>query len=309
MTTLVETTTPNGSAGPFVPLTDGALPCADCGIAGSVGGQVEQVPSIPPTFHAIRSWRGSLSSFGRCPACRARHERAERYVADHEQWAASIGRYLATERVGSALTALAILGRDIADSDLGLMLPRLWPPAHQLHFASTFAARPAGHANPEPWSHVTAGDRDALRRAYAAGLRDRVALHEPAVPIPCPSGACLMCGVGSIERSAIEVSQRGGVAPTVVAVWRQVEGPDAGHCCPDCWRAVDEAGAIGQTATKRAVLAYAKTTGLLLRTGGGLGRLRNRVEDEDLRLPMWSESGATKPNLFRFAHLAAALDF
>jgi hypothetical protein len=87
------------------------------------------------------------------------------------------------------------------------------------------------------------------------------------VPIRCPSGGCLFCGVGSVSRSAIEVSRRRGPLAVAKVVWRSVttvpsalgsRGPDVvrGHVCPPCADAVDTEHAVGHSARAHALLAY-----------------------------------------------------
>ena len=107
------TTTHPGLLGLLLPLPDHALACEGCGVEVEHAAwvtPVEAVPSLPPDHLSARTWRGAASGFGRCPACQAIHDRAEAYLAEHEQWAASVGRFIATERVTSALIALATFG-------------------------------------------------------------------------------------------------------------------------------------------------------------------------------------------------------
>ena len=171
-------------------LPEDALGCEFCGCAlipGETRGEVVEVPSLPPDRIAVRSWRGSAERFARCADCQAITDRAEAYLADHEQWAASVGRYIATEGVVSSLSALAILGRDIADKDLGLMLPRLWPSGPSDAVRRDVRGRPAGPPHLAPWSHVC--PRIATRCAGPTPRASRPGRPDAsrAVPIPCPS--------------------------------------------------------------------------------------------------------------------------
>jgi len=82
--------------------------------------------------------------------------------------------------------------------------------------------------SPSPWAHVKIGQRLALRQAYAAMLRARVAQSAPPVKISPPAlttdgtgtaghevavnAACLFCGIGYPTMSAAEVEQAQGRA-------------------------------------------------------------------------------------------------
>jgi hypothetical protein len=121
--------------------------------------------------------------------------------------------------------------------------------------------------SPRPWAHVTLTQRAALRAAYAAVLRDRLALSAPLVAIRCPSGGCLLCGISSVDRAAIEGASRGGTDAVSHAVRRSVSttppalggrGREAvhGHVCPACATAIEGEGAVGHSARGRALVAY-----------------------------------------------------
>jgi hypothetical protein len=187
-----------------------------------------------------------------------------------------------------------------------------------------FARRPAAHGvwfsnplsltrdrcSPWPWAHVTLSQRADLRKAYADAMRDRLTLAQPPVALRCPTGACVFCGVGSVNRAAIEVARRGGVKAMSHAVWREVNtdpkalgsrGPERilAHTCPACSAAIEEAGAIGWVARAVAVVNY-----LALSEPKKAERLRSMLSDDRPPvLPAWRVMPKARPSVEPWEHL------
>jgi hypothetical protein len=123
--------------------------------------------------------------------------------------------------------------------------------------------------NPRAWAHVGLGARQELRAAFAAGLRDLVARHQPPVSVACPQdGGCLYCGRGSVSISAEQLSRLGGAQAATRAAWRPTTttvtalggtGPDrlTGHLCATCAGALEQVGgAVGLTSRAQAVVDH-----------------------------------------------------
>ncbi|MBD8870925.1 hypothetical protein [Nocardioides donggukensis] len=291
-----------------IKLPPGHLACEACGIAVDdrrVSSTVAQPSSghLPP-----RS-----AEFTRCSSCEAVRTSAAAYVTAHPAYAARIGPDIAVERVEAVLFGLEIIGQTTS-TDLGLLLPRLHPAAHSVRFSNPLTLT-IGLCSPRPWAHVTLTQRDELRRAYAAGLRDRLAQSEPPVAIRCPTGGCVFCGLASVNRAAIEVARRGGVEAVSRAVWREVNtnpkalgsrGPERiwGHACPACALAIEDAGAIGWPARAQAVVTY-----LSHKSPSRAQRLRAEVEgDFPPVLPAWRVIPSPKPSREPWAHLHKVID-
>lgn len=259
-----------------IPLPESHAACECCGVAVPAGG-----------------------GWALCPSCAAIRTAAERYAEGHRALAARVGPVILAERVESVLLGLAIIGQPPPATDLGLLLPRLHPAAHQVRFRQPYRMT-EGLCSPHPFAHVTLTERAELRAAYAAYLADRLSLSAPPVTIRCPSGGCAMCGLSSVDRSALEVARRGGPKATSSAVWRPVmttrtalgrPGPDrvAGHLCPACDHAVEESGhAIGQSAMSRSIRSH------LLTHGEDRARRwdASREDDFPVRLVGWAVTGA-----------------
>lgn len=229
------------------------LACEACGIA---------VPAAPsPDL----KYRMKDTEFARCADCEKVRTQAQAYVDAHPALAARIGPDIARERIESVLFGLTVLGLT-PSGDLAMMLPRMHPASHGVWFSNPLVIR-NGLCSPRPWAHVSLGQRAELRKAFGETLRDRLALSAPPVTIACPTGGCLLCGVRSIERSAVEVAQSGGAKVVAHKAWRPVltsvhalgrRSPDQanGHVCPSCSDAINDAGGIGQIAIGTAVIAH-----------------------------------------------------
>lgn len=212
------------------------------------------------------------------------------------------------------LFGLAILHQEPPTEDLGALLPRMHPPSHGVWFSNP-GKLTRDLCSAYPWAHVTTAQRAELRSAYAAVLRDRLALSEPPVAIRCPSGGCLLCGVASVDRAAIEVTRRGGPLATAQAVWLPISpsptalggsGPDLvkGHVCPACADAIDSAGAVGPTARGLAVVAHVGQS-----SEEKAERLRDRLGDDfPPVLPAWAALRDAEPSAEPWSHLRRVLD-
>lgn len=290
-----------------IKLPSGHLACEACGVAVLTRAVASRTVLPSPSergMHAVE--------FARCSSCEGVRAQAEAYVDAHPALAARLGD-IAAERIESALFGLAILGQK-PSGDLALLLPRMHPAAHGVWFSNPLTLQPQ-RCSPYPWAHVSLGQRAELRKAFAATLRDRLALSEPPVEVACPSGGCLLCGVRAIERSAIEVTQRGGLAAVARAVWRPVltsvhalgrRGPDqvSGHVCPACSEAITDAGGIGQHAIGNAVLAHVQHT----RGETKARRLQSLLMDDfPMHLLGWGALNA-RPSGTPWFHLVKVLD-
>lgn len=291
----------------------GTLACEACGIAVL---QPKPTTTAYPESVTLtgRVQYGKPVQFSRCEGCQATRDQADAYVAAHPRLGARAGPEIARERVESVLFGLAVIAQDATGTDLTLMLPRMHPASHEVRYSHP-KRDTQGRCTQRPWAHVSLTDRATLRKAYADTLRDRLALKQPPAVVRCPSGACLMCGVTSITRSAIEVTRAGSVAAVALAAWRQVwttpaalggRGPEQvwGHVCPACDRAIQEEGAVGWPARVQAVAAHL----------GSSSVTKARAFEADVLtgpqpwLPSWSVAGGGKANARPWAHLQRYLD-
>lgn len=245
MTTATAPLLPIGVA----PLPDGAVACARCGL-----------PTTGPTyeFHVLaRQVRignsgtvrnddapaGSTVTLSECDECRAVGDLAARLLDANRATARRIGSP-ARHQVTCALDALRAIGaplpetlsRDSLDELLALAplgaaarWQALYSPVWRVGSRDDRAAS-------EPWLFVGLDLHTDIRREYARWLARR----RPPRPVACPTGGCLLCGVGS-------VLARHGDAP-----WRETtangsvlgggRGSVSGHLCPACQAAQDDAG-------------------------------------------------------------------
>ena len=271
-----------------VTLPHGCLPCAVCGVAVAeeAGGPVilaepveregDPRPVKPPgpPVGLPPAVRMTL-----CAVCADRRETAARVAACHPG--------LAVEQVEGALDALAVLRQPVdlttvPTSVLVGLVRHLSVRGSALGWARRFApvwhtgARD-GTCSPYGFAHVRASAREDLRRAYAAALRERIALGAPPVPLtpprwktPPPSGTvridgCLLCGVRFVPMPAVRVVTEGGREKAARTVWTPKVtspaalgvrvGPDQieGYLCRECNAAVESAGSLGATAMEKAI--------------------------------------------------------
>lgn len=270
-----------------------------------------------------------------CEQCEETRAAAVRYVEEHRGLIARLGDR-AVPRIESLLIALRILNV-AAPADLGMLLPRFWPvttpfegetlksgswmPPKGMSESEAFDklgarrytfpcrdlafGKQGSRCNAKPFDHVLLAKRRELRRAYIEVEADRLSLAKPNVVVRCPSGACLMCGVTTVERSAIEVRRR-GQENVARDAWRRVSLPKyAGHySCLSCSQAIEEEGSLGPSAMLTAVLAHVRAT---------MGErqainLRHRIAEGSVSLPMWIEAPGQRLSGNRFGHLIKTFD-
>lgn len=270
-----------------IPLPVGHLACEVCGVAVPV--DVFAEVSEPK--------KARRAPYARCPDCQALHQQAIEFAHAHPSLNSRLGMPVVVDRIEWTLWALAVIGQTMRPGDVGVMLTRLCGLGQMLGFrGSTERAR--RQCSPYAWAHVGLSERAALRGAFGAALRDRLALRQEPVVIACPSTACLMCGIATITRPAIEVSRRGSVGATQLATWRAVMvdrtslggAPSParveGHVCPACTEAIDEMGGVGWRARARAVVSYVGHSAPLKAQ-----RLRSMIDgDFPPALPAWGVS-------------------
>lgn len=289
----------------LIPLPAGHLACEACGIATQI--------DVFAQVH--KPGQATLDPSARCSSCKELRQLAEELAEVHPVLMHRLGIPVALDRIESTLQALAVIGRTTRAEDVPVMLTRLYDLGQRVEFRSP--TRPVRReCSPYPWAHVRVSERAALRAAYGAALRDSLALSQPPVVIACPSTACLMCGVSTITRPAIEVSRRGSVEATQLGTWRAVtvnrtalggaRRPEhvEGHICLACTGAVDNVGGVGWRARSSAVSAY-----LTRSSPERAKRLLSAVQgDFPPALPGWGafdqEAGGAEP----WAHLRAVLD-
>lgn len=271
-----------------IPLPVGHLACEVCGVA---------VP-VDVFAEVVEPRKTRRAPYSRCPDCRALHQRAVNLAEEHPFLYSRLGVPVVVDRIEWTLWGLAVIGQTLRPGDVGVMLTRLYGLGQKASFrGSTERAR--RECSPYAWAHVGLSERAALRAAFGAALRDRLALRQEPLVISCPSNACLMCGVPEITYPAIGVSRRGGVGATQLALWRAVTvnrtalggtpSPERveGYVCPACAQAIDETGGIGWRARAAAVLAHVSRTSPLQEAE----RLRSMLEsDFPPRLPAWGAS-------------------
>lgn len=240
-----------------IPLPDGHLACDVCGVA------------VPVDVYAevIEPRKARRAPYTRCADCRALHQRAVELAEDQPFLNSRIGMAVVIDRIEWTLWALAVIRQSMRANDVAVMLVRLYRLGQTVDFR-TSTEQAQRECSPYPWAHVRVSERAALRAAFGAALRDRLALRSEPVVIGCPSTACLMCGRAAITRPAIEVSRRGSIGATSLATWRAVlvdrpslggaPSPERveGHVCPDCTEAIDAVGGVGWRARARAVVSY-----------------------------------------------------
>lgn len=145
------------------------------------------------------------------------------------------------------------------------------------------------HPGAARWEHITEDHHQRIRAAYGAMLK---ATLETRAPVPCPSGGCLFCGLGSLPAKpsqAPQVWQEVSTTRGSLGARRKRSQRVTGHLCPDCYQAREDAGAWGPTAIETAVFQY------LVYTPG-----LNRPE---LNAPAWGVLDDAEPNATPWEHL------
>lgn len=290
-----------------IPLSPSDCACRDCGVTVAGPLDLGAITYAEPSGVALGDNGAVSSSVGGlhaeplalCSTCADRHNRADRIAASvlpHGLTVAGLHHADAAPLVRSCLVVLDVLDhrppaeRDLTPDLLGLMVRNLAPVGAVVGWSRRFApirafdARP-GTANPRPWAHLRESDRRACRRAWVGCMADRLAASAPPVNLTPPArlmarpgtvvltSACLLCGVGSIERPALAVARDGGREAAALKVWEvRTTAPDAlgarrspaslaGWTCPPCSEACHWAGAVGPSAMERALLVALGLTG------------------------------------------------
>lgn len=228
---------------------DGAVACARCGMptTGSASEFRVFAREVPignrGAFRAEDTPAGASVTLGECAECEAVGALAARLLDANRAIARGIGSP-ARHQVTCALDALRVIGAPLPETMTRDALGELLMLA-PLGAAARWAARYSplwrhgtreDRAASEPWLFVGLDIRADIRREYARWLARR----RPPRPVACPTGGCLLCGVGS-------VLARHGDAP-----WHETtangsvlgggRGSVSGHLCPACQTAQDDAG-------------------------------------------------------------------
>lgn len=178
-------------------------------------------------------------TFAECERCAEREARAASVLAAHPGIVRAIGGHeVAQHRLVGALCGLAVLEVEppehpTAEAVVSL-LERLSTAGTLSAFSRLFSpvwreGTTTDTASTEPWLHVSLELRAELRRQYANHRADQL----PARPVPCPSGGCAWCGVGTVyaKRTA-----RAWVAHSIAPASLGGNGPALldRHLCPTC---------------------------------------------------------------------------
>lgn len=254
----------------------------------------------------------------RCDDCQAVNRRALAIMEANSGWATRLGPDLARERVEDVLVALGLLGQpllgpEVTRLNLELHLRHLHPTGFSLAWRRRAVV---GMCNPYPWAHARLSERRRLREAYAALLRERVALTAPPAKVPPPGllgyttspawgRGCLLCGLGHLVVPADQLQRLGGRDAASRALWRpalidvsSLDGRPSpvridGHLCPACSDAVQEEGAVGPSSMSRTLFdAWAASGDPATRRKAE--ELRREV-DLDLRPVGWGALAARDP--------------
>lgn len=295
----MTTTTP----APLLPigvatLPDGSTACAHCGVPTTVPGSAFHVLAREVPIGDSGSVRtedmkpGSSVTFGLCAECVAVGDLARHLLDASPATARRIGSP-ALHQVTAALDALRVIGAPLPETTTGDALDELLdlaPLGASARWSAQFAplwrhgARP-GRAASEPWLFVGVEPRAEIRGAYARWLARR----RPARPISCPSGGCLLCGVGSVLARHGDAPWRATAANG--SVLGGARGSVSGHLCPACQVAQDEAGSHMLDA---AIMAVIDPDGAI--------RRKRPYAPEVQGARAWGVTGR-KPNRAPFAHL------
>ena len=234
-------------------------------------------------------------------------------MSSHPALAARLGSARALDVMEGTLAALEVLGRptlaqDVSNADLAMHVRHLGTAGQSLAFQGRVS--PSGQPAPFAWGALDESDRQWLREAYANLLAEKVAQRAAPVALRPPSGqpampsvnlqACLFCGVSSVSMAAAEVTRLGGQQAAEREVWRPISGINpssiggrmtpnrlSGYLCGRCADAVESAGAVGQTALGKALLAYLDAT-----PGRQDDAARLRIAGQDATLVAWCVAAA-----------------
>jgi hypothetical protein len=281
-----------------IPLPAGSLACRDCGIAVDGPFDPAQVTSEPPLFVIRPDGGGSPAPpnqsgepMATCEDCQTRRAVALDLVNRRLPGGLSQGGFhLHGERLADLLArasmGLAALGKPLPDeldaTAIRSLIERFGPIA-DLAWSARFAPhrRPdarRGSCAPYPFAHLGLTSRRLIRQAQVHFAADGFARTAPAMPVPPPSpeptnastfavrGGCLMCGIGTVERPALEVVRAGGREKAAHVIWTPASTTSAalggkpspthlaGFACPAC-QAIVRTHGFGPSAIAKAVAA------------------------------------------------------
>ncbi len=290
MTTTTAHDLPTPIAHDPATLPPGMLACPGCGIGTPAPSDPAEVVTVHRAADTPAQRRDAAPTrLVRCLECCSVRARAAALLDAHPCILARLGS-IAAEHAEAALGALVVLALALPDpetateAEVSALLNRLAVPGSVTRWQSR---RPApGQSQASAWAHVTEDDRASLRAAYAAMLRDRLARHAPPEGITPPpldpfdrggalalTGACLLCGVGSVVVPAAWLNRPGGREAVALDVWLPLltspgslggmAGPEsvAGYACASCAVALADAGGVGPRARERALLDHLRAEG------------------------------------------------
>lgn len=285
------------------PLDPDDLACADCGQI--VAGPIAPAAVIYAQPDAVSLPGGGVSSsvagvegepLTVCSTCRDRQALADSLTDDLLPNGITMDKLhlrgnQARGVVRHALAAIAALGMQMPRADhidaevLVLTVRRMTPVgaslAWQRRYSPIRSRTAVAHtANPRPWAHIHDDTRANLRAAYAHLMADRLARSAPSValaPPPLPAelghgvqavgGGCLLCGVGQVTVTALDVARAGGRDLAARNTWLRMDpiGADSlgarpsparvvGHLCPVCAGAFERVRSVGPSLLERSLL-------------------------------------------------------
>lgn len=243
------------------------LPCHSCGCPS--GSRVHKSVRAPGPDGRMRQ-----TPLGECDQCRDRDALADQALAPHErQLRARYGTV--RPRIVRAFDALQLVGASLPSEPSERQVEDL------IHHVGQFSIRyedaaALGIQPGEPWSHVSAEQRAAVRVSVAAALKERVGRLGGPLALPPPEGlaACAYCGLGVQWMSSDHVQRLGGSSSATSSVWvvvttstqalggKRTPKSVRAALCSDCWSSVVSADAvIGATSRQRALVRFAQKQG------------------------------------------------
>lgn len=231
-----------------VSLPTAHLACRSCGVAVPIsGGDVERVQigshwePIPGTSPIEQRVVTDYLELGRCERCALIRSEAARVVDEHRVLLRQLGGVV-IDRVEGALLALDLLGAELPKLRSVAEVVQLVTLVHGAGIAFEAQLR-FGVCASGQWAHVP----DEAR----AALRDCAARWMPlGPPIDSERRGCMLCGVDRSGTWEALTASAHSLGSTVRAGWME---PIEGDACAACADAISYAGAVGQTALKRAL--------------------------------------------------------
>ncbi len=331
-----QETTESAAAEPTRKLAANEHACIDCGVGvpDADAADLIRVDSSRPLNGAPVELK-----FARCVECTAISERAQELLDGHpaarQRWASA-----GLHRIASALLALDLIGQPLPDGPmeqpaLARLVRHLFEPGASARWVTDYAptvARPTGRCAVTRWSHVDERQALQVRAGYARALAERRAAESGPVRVPCPEApdpdlaACLLCGVGAVEVSAVDALKHGGLKAAEDLCWSALvvatpgvigapPSPEAvrGWTCPACTQAIRDVGSVGHRACMQSLRTAAKEQG-----NAALDARLATVTDDGLdTIVSWAGVvlrrrgkgyAAPRPNRVAWAHVAQIKD-